>query len=95
MYIDQGFRIRTAIDAAAVDGVDIPQTDNSRQFCLSYHLKGVCSTHCGGRHSHRLLSQNEFGRLGEWRDCYCVGYEAPPVREVDTGGQSQASTLFA
>ena len=67
--------------------------DNSRQFFLSYHIKGLCNTHCGGKHSHRPLSQIEFRRLGEWRDRYCGGDEAPPVREVDTNGEIQASTL--
>ena len=95
MQLGLGFRIRTSIDAAAVDGVEIPQTDNDRHFCLSYHLKGVCNTHCGSRHFHRPLSQSKLGRLDKWRDRYCGRDEAPPVREVNTGGQSQASTLSA
>ena len=95
MQIGPGFRIRTAIDAAAADGVDIPQTDDGRHFCLSYHLKVVCNMYCGGRHLHRPLSQIEFGRLGKWRDSYCGGDEVPLVQEVDTCVQIQASTLSA
>ena len=41
MQIWTGFRIRTAINASAADGVDIPHTDNIHHFCLSYHLKSV------------------------------------------------------
>ena len=63
-------------------------TDNGRHFCLSYHLKSVCNTHCGGRHLHRPLSQSKFRWLGKWQDRYCGGDEAPPVQEVDTGGAS-------
>ena len=32
MKVGPGFRIRTAIDTLAADGVDTPQTDNGRQF---------------------------------------------------------------
>ena len=81
--------------AAAVDRVDIPQTDNGRHFCLSYHLKGVSNTNCVGRNSHRPLSHNKFRRLGEWRNRYCGRDEDLPVQEVDTGVQIQASTLSA
>ena len=62
-----------------------PLTDDSCHFFLSYHLKGVCNRHCGGRHLHIPLSQSEFGRLGEWRECFYSRDEAPPLREVDTG----------
>ena len=75
MQIGPGFRIRKTIDAAAADRVDIPKTDNGRQFYLSYHLKGVCNLHCGGRHLHRPLSQSKFGRLVEWCGRYCGGNE--------------------
>ena len=50
MQIGPGSSIWTAIVAATADEVDIPQTDENRHFCLSYHLKGVCNTHCGGQH---------------------------------------------
>ena len=86
MQVGTGFRIRTPIDAAMAEGVDIPQTDDGRYFCLLYHLKGVCNTHCGGRHLHRPLSRSEFGMLGEWRDFYCGTSKDSPVREVSTGG---------
>ena len=95
MQIGPRFRIQTAINVVAAKTFDIPQTDDGRHFCLSYHLKGVCNTHCSGLHSHRPLYQSEFGRLGEWRERFYNGDEAPLVREVDTGGRSQASTLSA
>ena len=95
MQIGLGFWIRTAIDKAVVSGVEISQTDDGRHFCLLYHLKVVWNTHCGSRHLQRTLTQNEFGRLCEWCDSYYGGDEAPPVREVDTGGRSQESTLSA
>ena len=69
--------------------------DYGRHFCLSFHLKGVCKSHFGGHHSHRLLSQSEFGWLSEWRAGFYIWKEAPPVREVDAGNLSQASTLLA
>ena len=95
MQIGPGFRTRTAIDEAAANGVNILLTDDGCHFCLLYHLKGVYNTHCGGRNSHIPFSQSEFGRIGQWRDRFYSRDEAPPVREVDTGGQIQASTLFA
>ena len=85
MQIGPMFRIRTAIDAAAADGLDTPQTDNGRHFYQSYHLEGACNTHCGGRNLHRPLSQSEFGTLEEWWDRYYGISEEPPVREVATG----------
>ena len=65
MQIGPGFSIRTAIDEAEANRVNIPLKDYSCHFFLSYHLKGVCKTHFGGRNLHRTLSQSEFGRLGE------------------------------
>ena len=86
MQIGTGFWIQTEIKEAAANGVDIPHKDNRRQFFLSYHIKGVCNTHCGSQHLHIPLSQSKFGRLGKWSDHYCVGDESPPVQEVDTAG---------
>ena len=60
-------------------------TDNSCNFCLLYHLKGVCNTHCGFRNSHKPLYQSEFRKLGEWSKRFCGRDKAPPVRKVDTG----------
>ena len=95
MKIGLGFRIRTAIDNAAENGVDIPQTDDGRHFCLSCYLKGVYNMHCGSRNLHRPLSQSEFGQISEWCDQYCGWDEAPQVQEVDTCRRIQASTLSA
>ena len=66
-----GFRIHRAIDAAVEEGIDIPIRDDSHHFCLSYHLKGVCNLNCGGRHSHRTMSQGKIGRMTEWRNIFC------------------------
>ena len=85
MQISPGFRIKIAIDKAKANGFNIPLTYDSCHFCLSYHLKVLCNTHFGGQHSHRPLSQSEFGRHGKWRECFCSGDEAPSVREMDTG----------
>ena len=68
MQVEPGFNIRTDINAAAADRADTPQIDNGCHFCLLYHLKGVCNTHCGSRHSHIPISKIKFGTLGEWRD---------------------------
>ena len=95
MQVRSGFRIRTAIDTEAAERVDIPQKYYSCHFCLLYHLKGVCNTHCGGRQLHRPISQSEFGTLGECWDRYCVTSKEPLLWEVATGGQSQASALYA
>ena len=56
MQIGPGFRIRLAIDEAELNGVNTPLIEESCHFFLSYHLKGVCNTHFGGWHLHRLLS---------------------------------------
>ena len=82
-----------AINEAAGQGCDIPVTDDGRNFCLSFHLKGVCNMHCGVHHSYIPLYQSEFERLSEWHNRFCVGHEMPTVQEVDTGSLSQASTL--
>ena len=95
LQVGPGFLIRRVIDDTASQGVDIPETDDGRHFCLSFHLKGMCNSNCGGRHSHRALSQSKFGRLVGWCEKFCSEEAAPPVREVDAGGRSQASTLFS
>ena len=82
-----------SIDKAEANGFNTLLTDDRCHFCLSYHLKSVYNTYCNGRHSYRPLSQSEFGRLGEWKEHFCGGDEAPPVREVDTGVQREVSTL--
>ena len=70
-------------------------TDVGCHFCLLYHLKGVCNTHCGGRHSHIPIFQSEFGQISKWSDSFCSLDNEPPVREVESGNQSQAFTLSA
>ena len=41
MHIGLEFCIRTDINEAAANGINIPQTDDGLHFFLSYHLKGV------------------------------------------------------
>ena len=61
-------------------GAPVPQTDDGRPFCLSYHLKGMCNSNCGGRHTHRTLSQHEQGVLSAWKSRFCAA--PPPVTKI-------------
>ena len=70
MQIGMQFRIQKAIYEAEENGVDTPLTDDIRQSCLSYHLQGVCNTHCGVQHLQIPLYQSEFVRLGKWQDYF-------------------------
>ena len=64
LQVGSGFRLRQSMEQAAdVTGTPVPQTDDGRPFCLSYHLKGVYNSNCGGRHAHRTLSLYEQGVL--------------------------------
>ena len=54
---DQSFKLRLAMEMAEkMTGEAMPPTYNSRPFCMSYRLKGVCSYNYGGRNTHRFLS---------------------------------------
>ena len=55
LQVAVGFRLRRAIGAAADVGVEIPAADHGCHFCLIYHIRGVCNSHCGGWISHRTL----------------------------------------
>ena len=61
-------------------GAPVPQTDDGRPFCLSYHLKGVCNSNCCGRHAHRTLYPHEQGVLSAWKSQFCTA--PPPVTEI-------------
>ena len=63
----QNFRIHCAINSTAEEGIDIPITYYGCHFCLSYHPKVVCNSNCGGRNSHRNMSQGKMGQMTEWR----------------------------
>ena len=66
-------QIRCVIEEAANQEVNIPTTDDSCHFFLSFHLKGVCNSNCGGQNSHRGLSQRELDQLVGWHKKFC-GY---------------------
>ena len=71
--VGPGFRLRQSMEQAAeTSGTTVPQKDDGRPFCLSYHLKGVCNSKCGGRHEHRTLSLHEQGILRTWKSRYCA-----------------------
>ena len=59
-----GFRLRKSMEKSEeTTCTSVTQTDNGRPFCLSYHLRGVCNSNCGGHHGHRTLSSHEQGVL--------------------------------
>ena len=62
------FRLRQSMEQSAIaKGTPVPQTADGRPFFLSYHLKGVCNSNCGGHHAHRPLSPHEWGILIAWK----------------------------
>ena len=65
------------------EGIDIPSMDDGRHFFLSYRLKGVCKSHCGGRNSLRTMSQAEMGRMSTWKYRFCGADTNPPVQTVE------------
>ena len=79
------FRLQWKIDAVEEQGVDIPMMNDRKNFCLSYHFKGVCNLHCGGRHPHRTMSQAEMGKMSTWKDRFCGADSASPIQTVDAG----------
>ena len=96
---DKGFRLQQSMEQSNVTtGSPVPQTNDGRPFCLSYHLKGVCNSNCGGCHAHRTLSPHERGTLSLWKSCFCA--ETHPVGEVSIppwtpGGGSVGNTTIS
>ena len=81
LQVGTGFRLRQSMEQSNVTtGSPVPQTADGRPFCLSYHLKGVCNSNCGGRHSHRTLSPHKRGILSTWKSLFCA--ETHPVAEI-------------
>ena len=77
------FRLRKSMEQAAIaTGTPVPQTADGRQSCLSYHLKDVCNSNCGGRHAHRPISTHEWGILIAWKSRFCI--EPHLVTEIAT-----------
>ena len=58
LQVGAGFHIYRAIDEATNQGFNIPDTDDGHHILLSFHIKGVCNSNCGGQHSHIALSQS-------------------------------------
>ena len=59
LQIGPRFRLRQSMEQAAeTKYMPVPQTDDGFPFCLSYHLKGVCNSNCGGHHAHRTFSSH-------------------------------------
>ena len=76
LQVGPGFRLWQSMEQAErTTGAPVPQTDDGHPLCLSYHLKGVCNSKCGGRHAHRMISQHEQGVLSVWKSRFCA---APP-----------------
>ena len=60
LQVGPGFRLLKSMEhAEKTTGALVPQTNDGRPFCLSYHPKGVCNSNCGGRHAHRTPSHNK------------------------------------
>ena len=99
LQVGPGFRLRQSMDQSNVTtGSPVPQTADGRPFCLSYHLKGVCNSNCGGCHAHRRLSPHERGTLSAWKSHFYS--ESHPVAEVSTppwtpGGGSVRNTTIS
>ena len=76
-------RIKPMIDEAKAHRVPVPLTDAGRPFCLTYHLKAECHSHCNGTHSHRVLTRGEHARLDAYVRRWCLPAPnqrpAPPV----------------
>ena len=71
LQVAPSFFLWRAINTKVYQGVDTPLTDEDHHFCLTYHFKSVCNSHCGGRHSHHTMSQADMGRMSTWKDSFC------------------------
>ena len=73
LQVGPGFRLRQSMEQATIaTGSLVPQAADCRPFCLSYHLKGVCNSNCGGRHAYRTLSPHKRGILSAWKSRFCA-----------------------
>ena len=51
---------------------DVPLTCHNNPLFINFHLKGMCSSKCGGRHAHRCLCSSEHGLLATQKaQFYC------------------------
>ena len=73
LQVGPGFRLRQSMEKVTIaTGSPVPQKADGRPFCMSYHLKGVCNSNCGGRHAHRTLYPNERGILSARKSRFCA-----------------------
>ena len=99
LQVRPGFRLWQSMEQAEkATCMPVPQTDDGRPFCLSYHLKCVCNSNCGGCHAHRTLSVHEQGVLNAWKYRFCA--TPPPVTEIAAppwapGGDSVGNTTLS
>ena len=81
LQVGPGFRLRQSMEQTEnKTGAPVPQINDGRPFCFSYHLKGVCNSTCGGRHAHRTLFHHKQGVLSAWIYRFCSA--PPPVTKI-------------
>ena len=73
------FRLQWKIDAVEEQGVDIPMMNDRKNFCLSYHFKGVCNLHCDVRHSYCTMFQADIGQMSIWKYRFCGADSFPHI----------------
>ena len=86
-YLQVGTRLKIRIETDISEemiGESITLTNAGLPFCMSYHLKGVCKSNCGGRNAHRRLLTSEHVLLAEFKTQLC-GAAPPPVLKIDAG----------
>ena len=99
LQVRPGFRIWKSMEQAAeTTSIPVPKIDDRRPFCLSYHLKGMCNSNCGGRHAHMTLSSHKQGVLSAWKSRFCAAQ--PPVTKIAAphwapGGGSVGNTTLS
>jgi hypothetical protein len=65
-YRATGARVRDVIKAAKEDGHALPKSDAGGDMCISYHVKGICSSTCGRRADHKEHNAAKTSRLKDW-----------------------------
>ena len=73
LQVGPGFRLRQSMEQTKIaTGTPVTQNADGRPFCLSYHIKGVCNSNCGGYHTHRPLSLHNRGILSARKSRFCI-----------------------
>jgi hypothetical protein len=65
-YRATGTRVRDVIKTAKDNGHSLPKADAGSDMCISFHVKGICSTTCGRRADHKSHNAAETDRLKDW-----------------------------